>query len=190
MSNSHLLWSNFKIFGTFQEAKKFFPHCHFSWSLFYYYSIVTNISKKYILIKTQIFTPFFFLGCVLFCHFSGQIWNLVSKTKQTPWMYMFPPLIVSREVLIWSAGRFALKWEYPHSECPFSCQSQIANLLILKNTVTLFFIITCWSARRHNEYALTCGLTLACILDPGRYKFFARFYCFLATSPLSQRRWT
>lgn len=38
-------------------------------------------------------------------------------------------------------------------------KSQI-SLLILKSTMTLFFIISCWLAWRHNEYTLTRGLTL------------------------------
>lgn len=191
MSNSYLLGTKFKIVGTFREAKILFAHFHFAQSLLYYYSIIANIITnilKYILITAQTFTLFFLGSSVISVDNSG-IW--FQKQNRHLECTCFHLLEFRRK--FWSAQQVSLLllWNGNiHIGFVFFCQSQIANLLILQNTLTVFFIITCWSARKHNECALTCGLTFSCILDTGSYKFFAHFSCSLATSALAQRRWS
>lgn len=92
--------------------------------------------------------------------------------KQTPWTYVLPP----SEFLgrFWSAQQASLLRDgnrHTQGVClPVEAKSQI-SLLIVKNTVTLF-IISCWLTWGHNECALRRGLTLSCILNTRRYKFF------------------
>lgn len=151
-----------KLLVLSKSKKNFIPHFRFASSLLYSYLIVANIIKQiYFFIKTHKCT-FFFFSCMFFCVSSvdkSGIW--LQKQNRRLEHTCFHLLRCPRK--FWSAQQVCLLQSgNMHTQgvyFPIEAKSQI-SLLILKSTVTLFFIISCWLPWRYNEYTLTHGLIL------------------------------